>query len=163
MKRILLAVLLLATACAAPAPTTDETLAAPVGTSTAMPVETATTAPGPTATILPVEAPMQPAFARYDLQPVNVSPSLRQEPVDPSFGNVLVPLVLSPEQLQRLVADGVISPDSTVVAILTSDGLKDPDTTAAHLAPIPSSGTDLDSVVQILRDVYGHSDPLMSN
>jgi hypothetical protein len=109
MKRILLAVLLLATACAAPAPTTDETLAAPVGTSTAMPVETATTAPVPTATILPVEAPMQPAFARYDLQPVNVSPSLRQEPVDPSFDNVLVPLVLSPEQLQRLVADGVIA------------------------------------------------------
>ena len=113
MKRILLAVLLLATACAAPAPTTDETLAAPVGTSTAMPVETATTAPGPTATILPVEAPMQPAFARYDLQPVNVSPSLRQEPVDPSFGNVLVPLVLSAQQLERLAADGVVASPGT--------------------------------------------------
>jgi threonine synthase len=52
----------------------------------------------------------------------------------------------------------VIDPDSTVVAVLTSDGLKDPDTTAATLPPIPSSGTDLESVIEILRDVYHHTD-----
>jgi threonine synthase len=65
---------------------------------------------------------------------------------------------LSVAVLPRLVADGVIDPDSTVVAVLTSDGLKDPDTTAAHLPRIPSSGSDLESVVEILRDVYGHTD-----
>jgi threonine synthase len=64
---------------------------------------------------------------------------------------------LSVAVLPRLVADGVIGPDSTVVAVLTSDGLKDPDTTAANLPPIPASGTHLDSVVQILRDVYGYA------
>jgi threonine synthase len=65
---------------------------------------------------------------------------------------------LSVAVIPRLVADGVIDPDSTVVAVLTSDGLKDPDTTAATLPPIPSSGTDLESVIEILRDVYHHTD-----
>ena len=49
------------------------------------------------------------AFAAYEVEPVTVIPALRPEPIDPNLGNVLVPLVLSPEQLQRLVADGVIA------------------------------------------------------
>lgn len=65
---------------------------------------------------------------------------------------------LSVAALPNLVADGQIDPASTVVAVLTSDGLKDPDTTAAHLPPLPSSGSDLESVIEILRDVYGHID-----
>jgi threonine synthase len=65
---------------------------------------------------------------------------------------------LSVAILPKLVADGVIDPQSKVVAILTSDGLKDPDTTAAYLPPIPLSGTDLDSVIDILRDTYHHTD-----
>ena len=63
---------------------------------------------------------------------------------------------LSVAVLPKLVEDGAIDPDSTVVAVLTSDGLKDPQTTADHMPPIPESGPDLDSVVEILRDVYGH-------
>lgn len=68
---------------------------------------------------------------------------------------------LSVAVLPGLVADGVIDADSMVVAMLTSHGLKDPDTTAANLRPIPSSGADLASVVKILRDVYGHADALI--
>jgi hypothetical protein len=49
------------------------------------------------------------AFAAYEVEPVTVIPALRPEPIDPNLGNVLVPLVLSPEQLQRLVADGVVA------------------------------------------------------
>jgi threonine synthase len=65
---------------------------------------------------------------------------------------------LSVAVLPRLVADGVIDPDSTVVAVLTSDGLKDPETTSANLPPIPSSGADFESVIEVLRDVYHHTD-----
>jgi len=67
---------------------------------------------------------------------------------------------LSVSVLPQLVEDGAIDPDSTVVAVLTSDGLKDPQTTAAHMPPIPESGADLASVVRILRDVYGHDIPV---
>jgi len=67
---------------------------------------------------------------------------------------------LSVAVLPQLVADGAIDPSSTVVAVLTADGLKDPGTTAAHMPPIPESGPDLDSVVQILRDVYDHDIPV---
>ena len=67
---------------------------------------------------------------------------------------------LSVAVLPKLIADGAVDPDSTVVAVLTSNGLKDPDTTAAHLPPIPLSGTDLDSVIDILRDTYHHTDEM---
>jgi threonine synthase len=63
--------------------------------------------------------------------------------------------------LPTLVTDGVIDADSNVVAVLTSEGLKDPDTTAAHMSPIPSSSADLESVLKILRDVYGYADEIM--
>ncbi|MCL2781332.1 MAG: pyridoxal-phosphate dependent enzyme [Actinomycetia bacterium] len=65
---------------------------------------------------------------------------------------------LSVAVLPKLVADGAIDPDATVVAVLTSDGLKDPQTTADQLPEIPSCGTELGSVVEILREVYQHVD-----
>ena len=104
MKRILLAALLLLTACANATP-------GPVATPTVpVPVEaTATIAPGPTATPLPIEVQDQPVFARYEVAPVTINPSIQQDALDPSFGNVLVPLVLSAEQLERLAADGIVA------------------------------------------------------
>jgi hypothetical protein len=55
-----------------------------------------------------IKQPIQ-LFASYQLNPVTMSPSIHHEPIDPDMGNVLVPLVLSPEQLQRLAADGVVA------------------------------------------------------
>jgi threonine synthase len=64
---------------------------------------------------------------------------------------------LSVAVLPKLVADGAIDPDSTVVAVLTSNGLKDPGVTASYLPPIPESSTEFESVVRILADVYGYA------
>lgn len=62
---------------------------------------------------------------------------------------------LSVAVLPRLVADGLIDPDSVVVAVLTSHGLKDPETTATVLPPIPECTSDFDSVLSTLRTSYG--------
>ncbi|GFJ82945.1 hypothetical protein Phou_071250 [Phytohabitans houttuyneae] len=62
---------------------------------------------------------------------------------------------LSVAALPRLVADGAVDPDSLVVAVLTSNGLKDPDTTAAALPPIPDCAADFDSVLDTLAAGYG--------
>lgn len=62
---------------------------------------------------------------------------------------------LSVAALPRLVADGAVDPDSVVVAVLTSDGLKDPETTAAALPPIPDSSAEFDSALGTLADSYG--------
>lgn len=49
-------------------------------------------------------------FAAYPLQSVDVKPALKaQPPIDPQMGNVLVPLVLSAEQLQALAGSGVVA------------------------------------------------------
>jgi threonine synthase len=61
---------------------------------------------------------------------------------------------LSVAVIPTLLADGIISPDSKVVAVLTSTGLKDPETTSRSIGAIPASGSDLDSVAEILREVY---------
>jgi hypothetical protein len=39
--------------------------------------------------------------------------------------------------------------------VLTSDGLKDPDTTAAALPPIPDCSAEFDSVLGTLATSYG--------
>jgi threonine synthase len=65
---------------------------------------------------------------------------------------------LSVAIIPRLVAEGIIDPDSRVVAVLTSNGLKDSETTAAHLPPIPACGADLESALDVLRTVYHHDD-----
>ena len=63
--------------------------------------------------------------------------------------------VISLCTVKRLVAEGEIGPDETVVAFLTSTGLKDPETTARHLPPIPLVEPDLPSVTRALLDSYG--------
>jgi threonine synthase len=62
---------------------------------------------------------------------------------------------LSVAVLPRLVADGLIDPSQTVVAVLTSNGLKDPETTAEALPPIPESTAEFGSVLEVLSDTYG--------
>lgn len=62
---------------------------------------------------------------------------------------------LSIAALPRLVADGAIDPDSVVVAVLTSHGLKDPETTAAGLPPIPDCSARFESALATLADTYG--------
>ena len=66
----------------------------------------------PTSTLvtpLPVQEQPRRVFAAYQLEPVRAQPGLSQEPVDAGMGNVLVPLVLSAEQLQSLAESGVIA------------------------------------------------------
>lgn len=119
MKKLLGLLLALLVACGAPTPTatvTETPTSSPALTATkpAGPTATSTATPPPTVTPLPSATPsptVQPrlAFAAYEVEPVTVIPALRPEPIDPNMGNVLVPLVLSPEQLQRLAADGVVA------------------------------------------------------
>jgi threonine synthase len=63
--------------------------------------------------------------------------------------------VLTLAALPGLVARGAIDPDSTIVAVLTSSGLKDPETTLKHLGEIPLTEPTMASLAEALRDVYG--------
>ena len=56
-----------------------------------------------------IPEPPRPLFAAYPLEPVSARPSLQQEAIDPQMGNVLVPLVLSTEQLEHLAKSGVVA------------------------------------------------------
>ncbi len=56
-----------------------------------------------------VVAQPRPAFAAYRLEPVDTMPGLQQESIDPQMDNVLVPLALSDEQLERLGNSGVVA------------------------------------------------------
>jgi threonine synthase len=62
---------------------------------------------------------------------------------------------LSVAVIPKLVAAGALDPDGLVVAVLTATGLKDPDTTARELAPIPATTSDFDTAAQALRSAYG--------
>jgi threonine synthase len=62
---------------------------------------------------------------------------------------------LSVAALPRLVAAGAVDPDAVVVAVLTSDGLKDPETTAATMPPIPECSAEFGSALSVLADAYG--------
>ncbi len=63
--------------------------------------------------------------------------------------------VISLCTVKRLLAEDQIGSDETVVAFLTSTGLKDPETTAAHLRPIPLIAPNLQAMVAALRESYG--------
>ena len=87
---------------ASPAVSTTET-----ETSTMQPIQQQPTA---TAVVLPsVQEAPRLVFAAYQLETVKAQPGLVQESIDPEMGNVLVPLVLSNEQLQRLAESGVVA------------------------------------------------------
>jgi hypothetical protein len=84
----------------------------PTASPTSKMASTETSPAQPTA-LTPTEVTVIPrprlVFAAYTLDPVSAVPSLQQEPIDPQMGNVLVPLALSAEQLERLGQDGVVA------------------------------------------------------
>jgi threonine synthase len=57
--------------------------------------------------------------------------------------------------IPKLVESGDVRPDETVVALLTSSGLKDPDVTLRYVPPIPLIEPDFDDLQRALRDSYG--------
>lgn len=65
--------------------------------------------------------------------------------------------VLSIAVLPKLIAHGAIDPDSRIVAVLTSHGLKDPETTAAALPEIPSVSADFADVERALEEIYDYT------
>lgn len=62
--------------------------------------------------------------------------------------------VISIAVLQTLVERGELEPSDTVVAVLTSSGLKDPTTTQACLPSLPACDDDFESALRVLREVY---------
>lgn len=64
---------------------------------------------------------------------------------------------LSIAALPAMVASGAIDPGSRVVAVLTSSGLKDPETTAATRSDIPDVEASFDSVLSTLSSTYGYT------
>jgi threonine synthase len=63
--------------------------------------------------------------------------------------------VLSLAVVKRLVDDGKLDPHRTIVAVLTSSGLKDPETTQRHLPEIQVAEPTLEGLARFLQDVYG--------
>jgi hypothetical protein len=74
-----------------------------------------TVAPGETATPLPsapeVALPSKLTFATFRETAVDTIPAIFHDPIQPNLSNVIVPFVLSEEQVNRLAQDGfVVSP-----------------------------------------------------
>jgi threonine synthase len=67
--------------------------------------------------------------------------------------------VLSLAAIKHFVDKGELDPDRTVVAVLTSSGLKDPETTHKHLPEIQVAEPTLDGLMRFLRDVYAWEPP----
>jgi threonine synthase len=67
--------------------------------------------------------------------------------------------VLSLAAIRHFVEQGTMDPDQTVVAVLTSSGLKDPETTLKHLPEIQVAEPTLDGLTRFLREVYGFEIP----
>jgi threonine synthase len=63
--------------------------------------------------------------------------------------------VLSLASIKSFVERGDIDPDRTIVAVLTSSGLKDPETTQKELPDIQVAEPTVDGLMRFLRDVYG--------
>jgi threonine synthase len=63
--------------------------------------------------------------------------------------------VLSLAVVKRLVDEGQLDPDGTIVAVLTASGLKDPETTQRHLPEIQVAEPTLDGLADFLERVYG--------
>jgi threonine synthase len=62
--------------------------------------------------------------------------------------------VLSLAAISHFVALGALDPDRSVVAVLTSSGLKDPETTQKHLPEIQVAEPTLEGLAKFLREVY---------
>ena len=62
--------------------------------------------------------------------------------------------VLSLAVIRHLVEADAIDPDETVVAMLTSSGLKHPEMTAENLMEIPLIEPELDALTRLLAETY---------
>jgi hypothetical protein len=71
------------------------------------PTETVAAAASPE-TVAEVQLDAMPRFADYSPMPVDAAPAIYHDPIAPDMSNVLVPFVLSPDQLQRLGESGVV-------------------------------------------------------
>jgi hypothetical protein len=100
-------------ACASPTarPTALPTVAVTSLKATEAPLTATLTPLPPAATppIIVVKVDPRPDFAPFIEEPFTLTPALQQDPIDPQMGNVLVPLVLSAEQLQFLAQAGVVA------------------------------------------------------
>jgi threonine synthase len=67
--------------------------------------------------------------------------------------------VLSLAAITHFVERGDVDPDRTIVAVLTSSGLKDPETTQKHLPEIQVAEPTLEGLMHFLHDVYGWDPP----
>ena len=67
--------------------------------------------------------------------------------------------VLSLAAIKTFVERGDIDPDRTIVAVLTSSGLKDPETTQKHLPDIQVAEPTLEGLFHFLQEVYGWEPP----
>ena len=67
--------------------------------------------------------------------------------------------VLSLAAIKTFVERGDINPDKTIVAVLTSSGLKDPETTQKQLPEIQVAEPTLDGVLRFLHDIYSFDPP----
>ena len=64
--------------------------------------------------------------------------------------------VLSLLALEKLAKEGVIKPDDKVVALITSTGMRDPETTAKHLPKPPVIAPTMADLRAALKNSYGY-------
>jgi threonine synthase len=57
--------------------------------------------------------------------------------------------------VMQMVGQKALDADATVVAVITSSGLKDPAATRAWLPPVPAAPGDFDGLLAVLREHYG--------
>jgi threonine synthase len=57
--------------------------------------------------------------------------------------------------VMQLAARKALDPQQTIVAVLTSGGLKDPGASRTWLPPVPAAGNDFDALLRVLREAYG--------
>jgi threonine synthase len=62
--------------------------------------------------------------------------------------------VLSLAVIPRMIEAGAIDPDETIVAFLTSTGLKDPEVTAKYMQEIPLIEPEVEALTRTLREIY---------
>jgi threonine synthase len=55
----------------------------------------------------------------------------------------------------QMRAQKALDPDQTIVAVITSTGLKDPGASRAWLPPVPAAPADFDGLLTVLRESYG--------
>jgi threonine synthase len=57
--------------------------------------------------------------------------------------------------VMQMRAQRALDPDQTIVAVITSTGLKDPGASRAWLPPVPAAPADFDGLLAVLRESYG--------